>query len=54
MSYNLDIATFLVQIPYYKNYVVNFFFFNVNLIDLISVLLLGCAFIKSAQIGAHI
>jgi len=54
MSYNLDIATFLIQIPYYKNYIINFFFFNINLIDLISVFLLGCAFIKSAQIGAHI
>jgi hypothetical protein len=54
MSYNLDIATFIVQIAYYKNYVVNFFFLNVNLLDLIALFLLGCAFIKSAQIGAHI
>lgn len=52
--YTLDIATILIQISYYKNYVVNFFFFNVNLIDLIALFFLGCAFIKSAQIGAHI
>jgi len=54
VTYNLDIAAFLIQIPYYKNYVVNFLFFNVSLIDLTSVFLLGCAFIKSAQIGPHI
>jgi NADH:ubiquinone oxidoreductase subunit 5 (subunit L)/multisubunit Na+/H+ antiporter MnhA subunit len=54
VSYNLDIATFIIQISYYKNYVVNFLFINVNLIDLISIFFLGCAFIKSAQIGAHI
>nr|QLI42465.1 NADH dehydrogenase subunit 5 [Pseudocohnilembus persalinus] len=54
VTYNLDIASFIMQISYYKNYMVNFLFFDVNLIDLISLLFLGCAFIKSAQIGAHI
>jgi NADH:ubiquinone oxidoreductase subunit 5 (subunit L)/multisubunit Na+/H+ antiporter MnhA subunit len=54
ISFNLDIATFIIQIAYYKNYVVNFLFININLIDLISIFFLGCAFIKSAQIGAHI
>lgn len=54
ITFNLDIPSFLVQIPYYKNYVINFSFINVNLIDLISILFLGCAFIKSAQIGPHI
>mgnify|MGYP003884115165 FL=1 len=54
MSYNLDIATFLIQVPYYKNYFLNFLFFNINMLDLISIFFLGCAFIKSAQIGAHI
>ena len=52
--YTLDIPTILVQITFYKNYLVNFFFFNINFIDLISIFFLGCAFIKSAQIGAHI
>jgi len=52
--YTLDIATILIQISYYKNYVVNFFFINVSLIDLVALFFLGCAFIKSAQIGAHI
>ncbi len=52
--YTLDIATILVQIAFYKNYVVNFFFINCNLIDLIAIFFIGCAFIKSAQIGAHI
>ena len=52
--YTLDICIILVQISFYKNYLVNFLFFNVNLIDLIALFFLGCAFIKSAQIGAHI
>jgi NADH-quinone oxidoreductase subunit L len=54
VTYNLDIASFIMQISYYKNYMVTFLFFEVNLVDLISLLFLGCAFIKSAQIGAHI
>ena len=54
ITYNLDIASFIMQIAYYKNYMVTFLFFDLNLIDLISILFLGCAFIKSAQIGAHI
>lgn len=54
LTFNLDIATFLVQISYYKNYMVNFLVFNLSAIDLIAILFLGCAFIKSAQIGAHI
>ena len=54
ISYNLDIVTFLIQISFYKNYVLNFFFLNLNYIDLIVFSLLICAFIKSAQIGAHI
>ena len=54
VTYNLDVATFLVQISFYKNYLVNFLFFEISLIDLISIFFLGCAFIKSAQIGPHI
>jgi len=52
--YSLDIATILVQIAFYKNYFINFLFLNINLLDLISLFFLGCAFIKSAQLGAHI
>lgn len=54
ISFNLDIATFITQVSFYKNYLVNFFFITFNVLDLISILFLGCAFIKSAQIGAHI
>lgn len=52
--YSLDISTILVQIAFYKNYFINFLFLNINLLDLISLFFLGCAFIKSAQLGAHI
>jgi len=54
MSFNLDIPTFLVQVASYQNYIVSFFIFQISVLDLIALLLLGCAFIKSAQIGAHI
>ena len=54
LVYDLDIMTFNLNIHLYSNYFLNFFFFKVNFIELISFFLLLCAFIKSAQIGPHI
>jgi NADH:ubiquinone oxidoreductase subunit 5 (subunit L)/multisubunit Na+/H+ antiporter MnhA subunit len=52
--YDLDIITFNLNIHLYSNYFLNFFFFKVNFIELLSFFILLCAFIKSAQIGPHI
>lgn len=54
LMYDLDIMTFNTNIHLYSNYFLNFFFFKINFIELISCFLLMCAFIKSAQIGPHI
>lgn len=54
LTYDLDIASFNLNIHLYSNFFLNFFFFKVNFLELISCFLLLCAFIKSAQIGAHI
>lgn len=53
LTYTLDIITFISQVHLYENFVINFFF-EINYLELISIFLLGCAFIKSAQFGAHI
>jgi len=54
LIYDLDIMTFNTNIHLYSNFFLNFFFFKVNFIELITFFLLLCAFIKSAQIGPHI
>ena len=54
LVYDLDIITFNTNIHLYSNYYLNFFFFKINYLELISFFLLLCAFIKSAQIGPHI
>lgn len=54
VTYTLDILTILSQISYYKSYVIDFFLISINLLDLVAFFFIGCAFIKSAQIGAHI
>jgi NADH:ubiquinone oxidoreductase subunit 5 (subunit L)/multisubunit Na+/H+ antiporter MnhA subunit len=54
LTYTLDIATFVSQIHLYENFLVTFFIYKVNYLELISIFLLGSAFIKSAQFGAHI
>jgi len=53
-TFSLDILTFLNEIHLYENY--NIYILNVsyNYLEFISILLLVCAFIKSAQFGAHI
>lgn len=54
LIFSLDIVTFLNQIHLFESLHLNFFFFNFSYLDLISIFFLLCAFIKSAQIGAHI
>lgn len=54
VTFNLDILTFLNQIHLYENYSVKCLNYDLNYIELISIFLLGSAFIKSAQFGAHI
>lgn len=53
-TFNLDILVFNNQIYLYENYNIEFFYFSFNLIELISFFFISCAFIKSAQLGAHI
>jgi NADH-quinone oxidoreductase subunit L len=50
----LDIPTFINQVHFYENYRVSILNNSVNYLELISLFLLGSAFIKSAQFGAHI
>jgi len=52
--FNLDIMSFNNQIHLYEAYNIEIFYFSINLIEFISFFFIGCAFIKSAQIGAHI
>lgn len=54
LSFNLDILTFLNQIHIYENYSIRILNFNLNYLEIVSLFLLGSAFIKSAQFGAHI
>ncbi len=53
-TFNLDILVFNNQIYLYENYNIEFFYFSINLIEFISFFFISCAFIKSAQLGAHI
>lgn len=54
LYYSLDILTIISQVHLYSNSYLNFFFFNFSYNDLVCFFLILCAFIKSAQIGAHI
>jgi NADH:ubiquinone oxidoreductase subunit 5 (subunit L)/multisubunit Na+/H+ antiporter MnhA subunit len=54
LLYTLDIVTVLNQIHLFESVYINFFFFEFSYLDLISLFFILCAFIKSAQIGAHI
>lgn len=53
-TFNLDICTFINTIHLYENYSILILNYHFNYLELISVLFLVCAFIKSAQFGAHI
>ena len=52
--YDFDITTINNQIHLYYNYKLYFLHFNVNLVEVISFVILSAAFIKSAQLGAHV
>lgn len=54
LTYSLDIVTVLNQIYLFESIYIKFFFLKFSYVDLISIFFLLCAFIKSAQIGAHI
>jgi NADH:ubiquinone oxidoreductase subunit 5 (subunit L)/multisubunit Na+/H+ antiporter MnhA subunit len=54
LTFSLDIITVLNQIQVFESLQLNFFFFTFSYLDLICVFFLLCAFIKSAQFGAHI
>jgi NADH-quinone oxidoreductase subunit L len=54
LTYNLDILTFISQVHLYEGFVINFCFIKIGYLELISLFLMLSAFIKSAQLGAHI
>ena len=53
-TFNLDIVSFNNQVYLYENFNIEIFYFSINLIEIISFFFISCAFIKSAQLGAHI
>lgn len=53
-TFSLDIPSFINEIHLYENYSIVMFNITFNYLELLSVLFLVCAFIKSAQFGAHI
>ena len=53
-TFSLDITSFINEIHLYENYSIVMFNITFNYLELLSVLFLVCAFIKSAQFGAHI
>lgn len=54
ITHTLDIPTILITVHYYVQYDINLGFITLPFIDCIAFSLLGAAFIKSAQFGAHI
>lgn len=54
ITFSVDIITFLQQVHLFQFSSLNFFFFTINYLEITSCFFLLCAFIKSAQIGAHI
>ena len=54
VMHDLDIVTTLTQLHLFSAHYVSVFVFNIPLLDVISFFLLNAAFVKSAQIGAHI
>ncbi len=54
LTYDLDILSIMSQIHFYENFVLNFFFIKVGYLEVISFFFMISAFIKSAQLGAHI
>lgn len=54
VTYELDILSLNMQIPFFINSNISILNFNVSVIELLSMFFLSCAFIKSAQFGPHI
>lgn len=54
LTYDFDILSIISQIHLYENFVLDFFFFRIGCVELIAFFLVCSAFIKSAQLGAHI
>lgn len=52
--FNLDILNFNNQIYLYESYNIQICYFNINVLDFISLFLILCICIKSAQIGGHL
>ena len=52
--YSLDLVTIINSVHLYVQYDVSFGFFKVPYLDVLGSSLLGAAFIKSAQFGAHV
>ena len=53
-TYSLDILSLCLEITFYENFFLKFFGFNFNMIEVLNIFLIMCAFIKSAQLGFHI
>ncbi len=54
LTFTLDIVTFLSTVQLYTSHYIYLFNIKFNILEVISLFLLGSAFIKSAQFGAHI
>lgn len=52
--YDVDVSVVNSQVPKLVAFKICFFSYELNLIEFSSFLLTSCAFIKSAQIGAHL
>lgn len=52
--YSLDILTIVNQITVFSKSYIEIYNFQVNVLEIVCLFFLGAAFIKSAQIGAHI
>ena len=52
--FNLDILNFNSQIYLYETYNIKICYYNINILDFISLFLILCICIKSAQIGGHL
>lgn len=50
---SVDYATVAVMVPFFKNEIVNFLFFNVNILTIVGIFLFIGAVGKSAQLGLH-
>jgi NADH:ubiquinone oxidoreductase subunit 5 (subunit L)/multisubunit Na+/H+ antiporter MnhA subunit len=54
ITYSIDIITIVNQIYIYESYFIKIFFIKLKYLDLLSLFLIGCICIKSAQIIGHL